>query len=213
MAGRRPCHFGTGGGASVPFSLVARKNTSSRVASPARSENFGHGSVDDFSAVLQNQNMRTDFLNKMEQVRTDDDGGAIAGPFQNGILHAPDANRIKPGQRFVEVNDAGRVKQPAGDGEFLFHAAREFARQRVFLCGKLQLVEQLRGDRLIVGHLINARGEGEVLPDGEVIEQSRFVGEECELLFGWNRIARQIVVADADCAASGGNDSGQASQG
>ena len=48
--------------------------------------------------------------------------------------------------------------------------------------------------------------------DRQVIEQPRLVREERQLLFRRDRVLRQVVAADANAAARGRNDAGQAAQ-
>ena len=70
------------------------------------------------------------------------------------------------------------MQQAAGDGEFLLHAARKFAGQRVAFVRQFKFVEQFAADFFPIGDLINPRDKIQVLPDGEIIEQARFVGEK-----------------------------------
>ena len=51
-----------------------------------------------------------------------------------------------------------------------------------------------------------------MLPDGEIIEQARFVGEKRELLFGSDRVADDVMAADAHDATGGRNDAGETAQ-
>ena len=104
------------------------------------------------------------------------------------------------------------MQQAAGDGELLFHAARQFAGQRVPFVREFEFLQQFAADFFVIGHLINPRDEIQVLPDGEVIEQARFVGEKGELFLGGNRVADDVVAADAHGAARGRNDAGEAAQ-
>ncbi len=104
------------------------------------------------------------------------------------------------------------MQQAAGDGELLFHAAGQFAGQRVpFVCD-FKLLQQFAADAFVTGHLINPRHEIQMLPDREVIEQARFVGEKGELFLGGQRVADDVVAADAHGTARGRNDAGQTTQ-
>src|SRR5437660_1077619 len=60
--------------------------------------------VDDLAALLENQNMRADFFDQVQQMRADDDGRALARPAENRVFHPPNAERIQAGERFVEIN-------------------------------------------------------------------------------------------------------------
>ena len=91
---------------------------------------------------------------------TDNDRGALASAFENGIFHAANAQRIETGEWFVEVDDSWGVEQAASDGKFLFHAAGKFTRQSVFFLREFKLVEQLIGCVFVVSNLVNPGGEG-----------------------------------------------------
>ena len=119
---------------------------------------------------------------------------------------------IQSGQRFVEINHLGRMQQTAGDGQLLLHAARKFAGQGILFVGEFQFFQQGRAGFFVVGHLINAGDEIQVLPDGEIIEQARFVGEKRELFFGGNRVTNDVMAADANRSARGRNDAGKTAQ-
>ena len=164
------------------FQLVARKKISSRLASPGCSENFwvdfGQRAVDDLSAVLQNQDARADFLDQVQQVRADDDGGAVARAFQDGILHPPDAD-ADPARSAVRqskspwANAAGRRRWRA------FVSCRGTIRRAAHLaCSPSRVPPAVRRRSFVIRHLINPGDEIQMLPDGEIIEQARFVGEK-----------------------------------
>ena len=142
----------------------------------------------------------------MQQVRTDDDGGALLRPCQDRIFHPPDAERIEARERFVKENHPRPMEQAAGDGQLLFHAARELAGQLIDPIRHFQLGEQAPSDFLIITDLVDSRGEREVLLHREVIEQPRFVGEKGELAFGAEGIGGQLFAGDAHRAARGRND-------
>jgi hypothetical protein len=44
---------------------------------------FSEAAINDLAAVLQYQNVRTDFFQQMEQVRADEDRRAFASAFEN----------------------------------------------------------------------------------------------------------------------------------
>ena len=124
----------------------------------------------------------------MEQVRAEDDGGARLGAPDDRGLHAPDADRVEPGERLVEQQRPGLVQQPAGDGELLLHSARELARQRRRACSPAPAPRAAPGIRASdVGHLIEPADEAQVLLDGEVLEQVRLVRDEREQRLGGHR--------------------------
>src|SRR5947209_1205374 len=105
------------------------------------------------------------------------------------------------------------MKEAAGDGKFLFHAAREFVGQSVDLVRKLELIEGVFGDSFVVLDLVNARGEVQMLLDGEVVEQARLVGEESQLAFGFDFVRSDFMAANMNGTTSGGDDPGQAAKG
>ena len=141
---------------------------------------FGEGAVGDFFALFEDQHVRADFLEQMEQMGTEDDGRAVAGALQNGVLHAADSERVEAGEWLVEEHDARAVQEAAGDGEFLLHAAGEFAGELVGFVGDFEFLEQRFGEGLVVGDAVDPRDEIQVLADREVVEEARFVGEEGE---------------------------------
>src|SRR5260370_190570 len=83
---------------------------------------FLHGAVNDFAAILEDKDMRTDFLDEMQQVRADNDRRAVARAFEDGIFHSADANRIEASKRFIEIDDPGRMEKAASNRKLLFHA-------------------------------------------------------------------------------------------
>ena len=174
---------------------------------------LGQRAVRNLPPILQDQDMRADLLHQVQQVRADDDGRPLARALEDRVLHAPDANGVQARERLVKVNHPGRMEQPAGDGQLLFHAAGKLARQRVPLAGDLQLFQQLVGHRLVIFHLVNPRGEGQVLLHRQVIEQARLVREERQLLLGRNRIAPKVMPANADAAPRRRNNAREAAQG
>src|SRR5262245_11078481 len=133
----------------------------------------------------------------MQEMRAQHHGSSGSRASENGILHAPDAEGIEAGERFVENHYGWRVQKSAGDRELLFHAAGKLTGQLVRLVRDLQLLEQWLGERLVIFDAIQPRDEGEVLAHGEVVEEARLVREECQLPLRWDRLARQIVPADA----------------
>src|SRR6478736_8954208 len=98
------------------------------------------------------------------------------------------------------------MQQAAGYRELLLHAARQFARQVVRAIRDLELFEQRQGARLMILDSVEARDEGEMLPDRQVVEESRLVGEECELLLGLDWLLHDVVPADAHVALRGRDD-------
>src|SRR5205085_4837350 len=85
---------------------------------------------------------RAELLDEVEEVRAEYHGGAVARPRRDRRLHAPDADRVEPGERLVEQQHLRVVQQRARDRELLLHAARELVGERAALRGELQLVEQ-----------------------------------------------------------------------
>jgi hypothetical protein len=104
------------------------------------------------------------------------------------------------------------MQEAARDHEFLFHAARKFGWEFVCFIGDLEFFEQAAAERFVIAHVVDARGEGEVLIDGEVIEQARFVGEKCEPLFRFNWIFHHVETANAHGAARWRNDPGKTAE-
>ena len=157
--------------------------------------------------------MRADLLEQMEQMGAEDDGRAVAGALQNGVLHAADPERVEAGERLVEEHDARAVQEAAGDGEFLLHAAGEFAGELVGFVGDFEFREKRFGEGLVVGDAVDPRDKIEVLADGEVVEEAGFVGEEGEGAFGGDGSGGEVVAGEADGAGGGGDDAGEAAEG
>ncbi len=51
-----------------------------------------------------------------------------------------------------------------------------------------------------------------MLPDGEMIEEARFIGEKSELPFGCDRIGCEVDASDLDVATRGRNDPSDTAQ-
>ena len=166
----------------------------------------------DFFAFLQNEHVRADFLEEVEEMRAEDDGGALTGAAEDGILHATDAEGVEAGEGLVEEHDPGAVQESAGDGEFLLHAAGELAGELVGFFREFEFFEEWLGEGRVVGDAVYARDEVEVLADREVVEEPGFVGEKRELALGGDGIGGEIDTANADGAAVGGDDAGEAAE-
>ena len=63
--------------------------------------------------------------------------------------------------------------------------------------------------RFDVGHAVEARDEAEVLFDGEILEEMRFVGDEREPLLGGDRVALDVVPRDRHRPARRRDDPGE----
>ena len=143
----------------------------------------------------------------------DQNGGPGGGPLDNGILHAPDAERVEAGEGFIEKNRAGAVEKTAGDGQLLLHAARQFAGQLVRLVGDFQFFQEAARDFLVMRHVVDAGRESQVLRHRQVIEQARFVRKKGQVPLGFNGIAPHAVPADLHRAARRRDDAGEAAEG
>src|SRR6185295_11087182 len=77
---------------------------------------------------------------------------------------------------------------------------------------QLELLEQIARERLPARHVVEARGELEVLPDREPREQVRLVGDERELALRCERLAREVDAVDLDRTRVGLEDSRDAAQ-
>src|SRR6187402_1714783 len=111
----------------------------------------------------------------MQQVRAQDDGGAGLRALQDRVFHAANAERVEARQRLVEHQHLRRMQQAARDRELLLHAARQLGGQTLEAIGDLELLEQRQRDRFVIGDRIEARDEVQVLPDREVVEETRLV--------------------------------------
>ena len=125
------------------------------------------------------------------------------------LLHAADAERVEAGERLVEDHDVGRVEEAAGDHQFLLHAARELARERLPLPVQLQLLEERREASAVVGDAVDTGGELEVLLDRQVVEEARLVGEEGEIPLRFDAVLDDVVAADQDLAVARRMDAGE----
>jgi cysteinyl-tRNA synthetase len=156
--------------------------------------------------------MRANLLDQMQQVRADHDRATLPRSRQNRILHPPDAHWVESRERLIEINHLGRVQQAASNRQLLFHAARQFSRQRIDFVRQFQFFQQLPADGFIIFDLVNPRREIQMLLNCQVIEQSRFVGQESQLAFGGDFIRPQFLAADAHAAAGSRDDARQAAQ-
>ena len=156
--------------------------------------------------------MAAHFLEQVQQVRTDDDGRAVARFLHDEILRAADRERVEARERLVEKHHARLVQEAACKRDLLLHAAREFGGQHVRLVGHFEGVEQLAAALRDVAQLVKPPGEFEVLADGEVVEEPRLVGEKCEELFCFERIIAQIVPPDFYAPMGRGDDARDAAQ-
>ena len=125
-----------------------------------------------------------------------------SAPLDNRFFHVTNAEGVEAGQRLVEEQDARSVQQAARNGDLLLHAAGQLAGQRVFLAGELELLEKSAGLTVEVGHPVDPRCQAQMLQDGEVVEQVRFVRHERDPPLRLDGIANDVVPLDRDCAAS-----------
>src|SRR5947207_6728053 len=107
----------------------------------------------------------------MKQMGTNDNSRAFAAPFQDRSFHAAYADRIETSERFIEKNHLGRMEQPTRNSQLLLHPAGEFAGQEIGFVAHFEFFQERSGDFAIIPNLINAGGEGQVLLNGEVIEE------------------------------------------
>src|SRR5262249_22820271 len=115
--------------------------------------------------------------------------------------------------RFIKINDAGGMQQAAGNREFLFHAAREFAGERLSLFRQLQFVKQSIAQRFVALDFVDASDERQVLFDSQVIKKPWFVGEKGQLLLGLEGPFGKRVAANPNRSTRRWNNSSQATQG
>ena len=105
------------------------------------------------------------------------------------------------------------MQQAAGDGQFLLHAAGQFTGQRIPLVRNFKLFQQDAADAFVIGNLVDSRDEIQVLPDGEIIKQTRFIGKKRELFLGGNGIVNNVMTVNAHGAVAGRDNAGEAPQG
>lgn len=173
---------------------------------------FGERAIGDFLAALEDEDVRADFLEQVEQMGAEDDRRSVARALEDGVFHPADAEGIEAGERLVEEHDLRGVEQAARDRELLFHAAGELAGKLVGFVGDLELLKKRLRERFVVADAVDAGDEIEVLTDGEIIEEPGFVGEERERALGGQRGGGEVVTGDAEGAGAGGNDAGEAAE-
>jgi hypothetical protein len=101
------------------------------------------------------------------------------------------------------------MEKAASNREFLFHATRKFPWQRVPLVGDFEFLEESVGQRFEIIDLINARGEDEVLVNGQVLKQARLIVEEGELAFGGDWISGEVRAENREAAVCRRNNAGE----
>ncbi len=143
----------------------------------------------------------------------EDDRGSLGGEAADGVLHPADGEGIQAGERFVEEDHPGRMQEAAGDLDLLLHAAGEVAGELVGLRREFEFFQQPGVARRGVRHLVEARGEVEVLTDREVFEEPGFVREEGEFALGPDGIGGEVVSGNAEGAAGGRADAGKGTEG
>jgi len=102
----------------------------------------GQRAVGDLLALFQDEDVGAHFLEEDQQMRAENDGRAFAGETPHRVLHATDSRGVEAGERFIEKHDARGMEQAAGDGQLLFHAARELPGQEIPLVQYLQFIEE-----------------------------------------------------------------------
>ena len=80
------------------------------------------------------------------------------------------------------------------------------------LFGEVVFLEQTRSTLLGVGDAVDAREERHVVPDGEVIEEVRLIGDEGELSARLDGVVDDVVAADAYATRVHRNDAGETTQ-
>src|SRR4029079_13282660 len=55
--------------------------------------------VGDLAAAVHDDHPRTDLLDQVQEMRREENRGAIAGARHDGAAHAPDPDRVEAGQR------------------------------------------------------------------------------------------------------------------
>jgi hypothetical protein len=161
---------------------------------------------------VQHHQPRAQLLHEVQQVRREHHGGAGGGVRGDGGLHAAHAERVEPGERLVEEEDARVVEERAGDGQLLPHPARELAGEGAALLRELQLREQRRDARGRVAHPVEAGHELQVLLDGQVVEEVRLVGDEGELALGRDGVGGEVHAGHAHAPRRGDEDAGAAAE-
>src|SRR5205823_6260547 len=116
---------------------------------------------------------------------------------------AANTHRIEDGQRLVEDQHLRRVKQAAGDHQFLFHAARELGGQGLALVEQLELGQKRLHPFFRVLDVVQAGDELQVLVDGQVVEEAGLIGEIGQPSLGFDRLFADVEAADAHAAARG----------
>jgi hypothetical protein len=167
--------------------------------------------VRDLHSALQDQHVRAHLFEQVQQVRAQDDSGARACALHDGVLHAPDAERVETRQRFVEEHHLRRMQEPASDRELLLHPSRKLPRELVGFVRDLELVQQGLRDGFVICDAVYAGDERQVLSHGEIVEQARLVREKRERALRADRIGRQLVAGYLHATRARRNDPRDAS--
>jgi len=139
-----------------------------------------------------------DLLDEVQQVRRDDHRRPLRCARQDCFLHVPDAERIETRERFIEQQGVRIVHQAARDGDLLLHSAGQLTRERMLFAGELQLLNQVPRTTPGVADLVDPRHELQVFPDGQILEQLWFIGNEGQVPLGVYRRADDVVAVDRD---------------
>src|SRR5450756_306261 len=153
-----------------------------------RSDDVGNGAVGHAPSVANDEELGAQLLDESEEVRAEDDRYAGAGAGRDGGAHAAHARRIETGEGFIEHERLRIVQQSAGDGELLLHAAREFGGQTAAPVEEFEFPEEGSYSLFRIGNGVESRDEAQVLFDGEIVEQVRFVRDEREGTLGADAI-------------------------
>ena len=117
---------------------------------------IGHRTIRHLAPLVHDDHAAADFLDEMQQMRGQQDGGAVSRARDDRFAHAPDPHRVESGQRLVEEQRGRVTHQTAGDHHLLAHAPGQLTRQQFFFAAQFEFVEQSAGAALDVSHSVEA---------------------------------------------------------
>src|SRR3954454_7735857 len=95
--------------------------------------NLREGAVRDLLTAFQDEHVGADFLEQVQQMRTDENRHALPGLLHDQVLRAANREGVKTRERLVEEHHLWPMEKAASERDLLFHAAGELRRQLVSL--------------------------------------------------------------------------------
>src|SRR5579884_2983679 len=137
----------------------------------------------------------------------EDDGAPGAAGFVEELLQYGDAAVVERGERLVEQHDGRPMKERAGDGEALAHAAGELADQAFADPGESDALQPIGDDVFGIRDAVEAREIHQVFFGGQLVVDADAVSEDADAAAGDLRAA--VFAEDADGAFAGCREAGQ----